>query len=92
MCFFTSTLLVEAVAHTCSVKKIIIEISQNSQASTCARVSFLIKLQAYTFFYRTPLVATSEVFTVVFHSAYFPPKSKIPLKKKCFCNSQSIDT
>ena len=29
----------------CSVKKVFLEISQNSQKNTCARVSFLIKLQ-----------------------------------------------
>ena len=36
----------EAVAQRCSVKKMFLEISQNSQENTCARVSFLIKLQA----------------------------------------------
>ena len=36
----------EAVAHRCSEKKLFLRISQNFQASTCARVSFLIKLQA----------------------------------------------
>ena len=30
----------------CSVKKVFLEISQNSQENTCARASFLIKLQA----------------------------------------------
>ena len=30
----------EAVAKRCSVKKVFLEISQNSQESTCARVSF----------------------------------------------------
>ena len=30
----------------CSVKKVFLEISQNSQEKTCARVSFLIKLQS----------------------------------------------
>ena len=30
----------------CSVKKVFLEISQNSQENTCARDSFLIKLQA----------------------------------------------
>ena len=35
----------EAVAKKCSVKKLFLEISQNSQNNTCARVSFLIKLQ-----------------------------------------------
>ena len=38
----------EAVTQRCSVKKVFLEISQNSQENTCARVSFLIKLQAST--------------------------------------------
>ena len=29
-----------------SIKKVLLDISQNSQENTCARVSFLIKLQA----------------------------------------------
>ena len=37
-------------------KKVVLEISQNLQENNCARVSFLIKLQA---FYRTPSVAAS---------------------------------
>ena len=36
----------EAVSR-CSVKKMFLEISQNSQENTCTRDSFLIKLQAY---------------------------------------------
>ena len=36
----------EAVVQRCSVKKVFLEISQNSQENTCARASFLIKLQA----------------------------------------------
>ena len=36
----------EAVVLRCSVKKVFLEISQTSQENTCARVSFLIKLQA----------------------------------------------
>ena len=35
----------EAVVWRCSVKKVFLGISQNSQENTCARVSFLIKLQ-----------------------------------------------
>ena len=35
----------EAVVRRCSVKKVFLEISQNSQENTCARVSFLNKLQ-----------------------------------------------
>ena len=36
----------EAVARRYSVKKVFLEMSQNSQENTCARISFLIKLQA----------------------------------------------
>ena len=36
----------EAVVQRCSVKKAFLEISQNSQENTCAKVSFLINLQA----------------------------------------------
>ena len=66
---------VEAVAQRCSVNKVLLEISQNSQENICARVSFSIKLQKEalaqvlscefceisknTFSYRTPLVAAS---------------------------------
>ena len=34
------------VVQRCSVKKVFLEISQNSQENTCANVSFLIMLQA----------------------------------------------
>ena len=36
----------EAVVWMCSVEKVFIEILQNSQENTCARVPFLIKLQS----------------------------------------------
>ena len=36
----------EAVVQMCFVKKVFLEISQNSQENTCARISFLIKLCA----------------------------------------------
>ena len=35
----------EVVAQRCSVKKLFLEIPQISQGNTCARVSFLVKLQ-----------------------------------------------
>ena len=35
----------EAVAQRCSFKEVFLEISENSQENTCARVSFLMKLQ-----------------------------------------------
>ena len=37
----------EVVVCSCSVKKVFLEISQNSQENTCARVSVLTKLQAH---------------------------------------------
>ena len=37
----------DATVHRCSVKKVFLKISQNSQENTCARVSLLIKFQAY---------------------------------------------
>ena len=59
----------EAVVWRCSaggsVGNMFLGISQNSQKNTCARASFLRKLQAFceisrkTFFYRTPPVAAS---------------------------------
>ena len=40
-------LIEKAVAQMCSVKKVLLEISQNSHENTCARVFFLIKLQGW---------------------------------------------
>ena len=39
-------IFLEAIVQRYSVKKVFLEILQNSRESTCARVSFLIKLQA----------------------------------------------
>ena len=66
----------KAVAQRCSVKKVFLEISQNSQGNTSARVSFLITLhnlaQVFscefcetsknTFPYRTPPVFASVIY------------------------------
>ena len=41
-----SKIYAEAVVQRCSVKKLFLEISQNLKVNTCARVSFLVKLQA----------------------------------------------
>ena len=40
-------LIIEAVVQRFSVEKEFLEISQNSQENTCARVSFSIKLQTW---------------------------------------------
>ena len=42
----TFLLILEAAVQRFSVKKVFSDISQNSQENTCARVPFLIKLQA----------------------------------------------
>ena len=60
----------EAVVQRCSVRKVLLETSQNSQENICARASFLIKktlaqvfscefceISENTFFYRTLLAA-----------------------------------
>ena len=65
----------------CSVKKVFLKILQNSQENTCARASFLIKLQASdlfscefykifqnTFFQRIQPVAASVYYRFVFDS------------------------
>ena len=43
---FFRTDITEVVVRRCSVKKMFLEISQKSKENTCARVFFLIKLQA----------------------------------------------
>ena len=39
-------MMTEVVVRRCSIKKVFLEISQNSQENSCARNYFLIKLQA----------------------------------------------
>ena len=46
----------EAVAQRCSAKKVFIEVLLNSQENNCARVSFLIKLQASNYVARRKLI------------------------------------
>ena len=43
----------EAVVRRCSAKKVFLEISQNSQENTCARIYFLIRLQAQAYNFST---------------------------------------
>ena len=65
----------EAVAQTCSVKKVFLKISQNSQENTCARVSFLIKLQA----------RLSSEHCEIFKNTYFEEYLLRTLVSSCFC-------
>ena len=41
----SSEIVIEAVAQTCSVKKVFLEILQNSQKNTCARACNFIKIE-----------------------------------------------
>ena len=52
----------ESVVQRCSVKKLLLEISQNSQGNTCARASFLIKLQAWRNLYDNKyMIASTQI-------------------------------
>ena len=64
----------EAVAQTCSVKKMFLEISQNSQENTCPRFSSceFCEVSKNTFFYRTPLVAASSLLYGSIHCIWLP--------------------
>ena len=62
-------LLSEAVAPRCSVKKVFLNISQNSQENTCARVSLLITL--LNFVKRETLAQVSSVKFVKFLRTLF---------------------
>ena len=67
----------EAVVQSCSTKKVFLKISQNSQVNTCARVSFLIKLQAWglQLYYKTLAQVFSceicEIFKNTLFKEYF---------------------
>ena len=54
----------EAFTRSCSVKKVFFKFSQNSQENSCARVSFLIKLQTSGNFVQK--VALAQVFSYDF--------------------------
>ena len=47
------TTISEAVFRRCSVKEVLIELPQNSKENTYVRASFLMKLQALGFFFRS---------------------------------------
>ena len=52
----STILITEAVVQRCSVKKVFLKISQNSQGNTCARVYFWNKLAGLAKFLRTPFL------------------------------------
>ena len=81
--------MTEVVVRSCSVKKVFLEISQNSGENASARASFLIKLQASQVF---SCVATSELqIYLAFHRRYVHI-SFVQNQNRCFflsrCTSQ----
>ena len=76
--YYPGFLIPEAVAQMCSVKKVFLEISQNSQEKTCARVSFLIKFLKKRFWHRC--------FTVSFAKFLRTPFLQ-NISGGCFCGS-----
>ena len=75
------TLGTKAVARRCSLKKVFLEISQNSQENTCAGVSFLIKLQAgiRNFIQKE---AVAQVFSCEFYTGWCPAGPVLPHGEK----------
>ena len=71
----------EAVIRRCSVKKVFIKISQNSQENTCARVSLLITLQVSKFLRTYFLTEHLRWLLLTFRKAYLLLKEDIPNKK-----------
>ena len=87
----------EAVARTWSVKKVFLEISQNSQENTCVRVSFLIKLQACNFIEKQTLEQVfSCKFCVIPKNTFFhrtllvAPSAEIQLAANVFAKLQAV--
>ena len=76
----------EVVVSRCSVKKVFLKISQNSQKNTFARVSFLIKLQVSGLqpFYEKTLVQmfSSEFCEIFFKNTYFYRASLVVASNK----------
>ena len=65
---------IEAVVQWCSLKKVFLKISQNSQENACARASFLIKLQAPDLQLqkkKTLSQVVSSEFCEIFKNTYF---------------------
>ena len=69
----------EAVVRRCSIKKLFIKISQNSQENTCARVFFFLKVN-FAKFLRTPIFIEHLWWLLLFVRIWFNV-SRTPLRK-----------
>ena len=69
------TTISEAVFRRCSVKEVFIELPQNSKENTYVRASFLMKLQALGFFFRSE----QRRFVLWLNHIFCPLDSPLPL-------------
>ena len=83
----------EAVAQMYSVKKVFLKISQNSHENTCARVSFLIKLQALFIWTFCQKFSLSVLFSFCLIFYQFQPSvayKSVVCKKSVYCFKRSF--
>ena len=81
----------EAVAQRCSVKKLFVEISQNSQENTCARVSLLsCRPRSATLFKRRPCFLVFPVNFAKFGRTPFSYGTSLVLQNRCFLKFSDI--
>ena len=82
----------EAVVQRCSLKKVFLENSQNSKENTCARVSFLIKLQTWAckFVKKETLEQVTLALLLLILNFLYVPSISLTFSKKSFQNFQNI--
>ena len=82
----------EAVVQRCSLKKVFLENSQNSKENTCARVSFLIKLQTWAckFVKKETLAQVTLALLLLILNFLYVPSISLTFSKKSFQNFQNI--
>ena len=82
----------EAVVQRCSLKKVFLENSQNSKENTCARVSFLIKLQTWAckFVKKETLTQVTLALLLLILNFLYVPSISLTFSKKSFQNFQNI--
>ena len=79
--YLIMVIMTETVAQRCSLKKVFLEISQNLQENTCARVSFLIKLQAVMIILYLYFKTLKGCIGYIFANLFCIPKRE-PLRKE----------
>ena len=85
--YYVGFLVPEAVAQICFVKKVFVEISQNSQKNTCAKFFFLIKFSKKKLWHRCFTVSFAQFLRASFFYGT-PPMAASVVHLCCFhpCN------